>query len=200
MKGSDSMSKTIYLVRHCKAEGQAFDAKLTPTGMMQSELLTEFLYDKQINSIVSSPYKRAVDSIKPLAKRLNLPINEDNRLGERVLSSLERDDYLEMLENSFKDLDICYEGGESSRQAMNRAIGVIEDVLKGSANNIVIATHGNLMSLILKHYEPSFGFKEWKSLSNPDVYCLKFEGDSPQIVRIWQETIAVPLSEVSYGN
>jgi len=92
-----------------------------------------------------------------------------------------------MLENSFQDLNICYEGGESSLQAMNRAMGVIEDALKGSAKNIVVATHGNLMSLILKHFDPSFGFEEWKSLSNPDVYCLKFEDDTSQIDRIWQE-------------
>lgn len=181
------MDKIIYLVRHCQAEGQSSDAELTPDGMKQSELLTEFLLEKQIDSIVSSPFKRAVDSIKPLAKSLYLHIHEDNRLAERVLSSLEREDWLDMLENSFQDLNICYEGGESSLQAMNRAIRVIEDALKGSKNNIVIATHGNLMSLILKHFEPSFGFAEWKSLSNPDVYCLKFKGDTPQINRIWQE-------------
>jgi len=185
------MFKTIYLVRHCKAEGQAFDAQLTSIGKSQSEVLTEFLLDKQIDMIISSPFKRAIQTIQPLAARLGSTIKEENRLSERVLSSSDHEDWLKMIELSFKDLDICYEGGESSRHAMDRAIGVIEDVLKGTANNIVIATHGNLMSLILKHYDPSFGFDEWKSLSNPDVYCLKFEGDSPQIFRIWQETICL---------
>jgi len=68
------MDKTIYLVRHCKAEGQAPDAKLSPIGKKQSALLTEFLLEKQIDSIVSSPFKRAVDSIKPLGNRLNLHV------------------------------------------------------------------------------------------------------------------------------
>lgn len=179
------MFKTIYLVRHCKAEGQGFDAQLTPTGISQSEMLTEFLLDKQIDSIVSSPFERAIQSIKPLANRIDLQIKEDERLSERVLSSEDRENWLEMLEHSFNDLDICYDGGESSRQATNRAVEVIEEILKGSANNIVIATHGNLMSLILKHFDQSFGFEEWKALSNPDVFCLKFDGAIPQISRIW---------------
>ncbi|MBS4175099.1 histidine phosphatase family protein [Bacillus sp. FJAT-49736] len=179
------MFKTIYLVRHCKAEGQSSDVPLTALGFQQAKMLAEFFQDKQIDLIISSPFTRAIQSIEPLANSSDLQIKEDERLSERVLSSEDCENWMEMLEDSFHDLDICYEGGESSRIAMNRATQVIEDVLIDSASNILIVTHGNLMSLMLKHYDQSFGFEEWKALSNPDVYCLKFDGAAPQISRIW---------------
>jgi len=183
------MYKNIYLVRHCSAEGQAPDSDLTSLGKSQAETLTEFLLDKQIDSIITSPFKRAIESIKPLADRLGLQVKIDNRLSERILSSTIHEEWLKMLEHSFQDLDICYEGGESSRLAMKRAIEVVEDVLKSSSNNIIITTHGNLMSLILKYYDKSFGFNEWNALTNPDVFCLKFNNALPQINRVWNESM-----------
>ncbi|WP_332888779.1 histidine phosphatase family protein [Paenibacillus selenitireducens] len=55
----------IYIVRHCKAEGQSPDANLTDEGYIQAERLAEFLHHKNIESIISSPYVRAVQSIFP---------------------------------------------------------------------------------------------------------------------------------------
>ncbi|WP_332888780.1 histidine phosphatase family protein [Paenibacillus selenitireducens] len=91
-----------------------------------------------------------------------------------------------MLRNTFIDLELCYEGGESSNAAIKRALSVITDVRKNGDNNVVIATHGNLMSLLLMQFDnKQFGFEEWDALSNPDVYHLYFDGTSPTIRRIW---------------
>ncbi|MEH2169479.1 MAG: hypothetical protein V7K41_23030 [Nostoc sp.] len=35
-------------------------------------------------------------------------------------------------------------------------------------------THGNLMALILKHFDDRIGYTKWEKLSNPDVYCVQF--------------------------
>jgi 2,3-bisphosphoglycerate-dependent phosphoglycerate mutase len=53
----------IYIVRHCKAEGQSPDANLTDEGYLQAERLAEFLYDKKIESIICSPFVRANQSL-----------------------------------------------------------------------------------------------------------------------------------------
>lgn len=37
------MNKTIYLIRHCQATGQAPDAQLTGIGNKQAEDLAEFM-------------------------------------------------------------------------------------------------------------------------------------------------------------
>jgi len=180
--------KNVYVVRHCKAEGQASDAQLTAIGVEQAKKLAEFLSDKDIDCIISSPYERAYRTIKPLSDKIAVEIVLDERLTERVLSDKNHPDWRDMLRNTYDDLDICYEGGESSNTAMSRAIGVVTGVLNSEKQNIVFVSHGNLISLLLKHFDNRYGFKEWESLSNPDVFHLTFSADGkPNIHRIWAE-------------
>jgi len=178
--------KNVYVVRHCKAEGQAPDAQLTSVGIEQAEKLAELFLDKEIDFIISSPYERAYRSIKPLSDQIGIEITLDERLAERVLSNKNRPDWRDMLRKTFDDLNLCYEGGESSYTAMSRAVAVVMEVLKSEYKNIVIVSHGNLISLLLKHFDDRFGYKEWESLSNPDVFHLAFpENEKPTIRRIW---------------
>lgn len=179
------MTKNIYVVRHCKAEGQEPGAKLTDQGVRQAEELAEFLVAKNIDAIISSPFERACRTISPLADRLGIEIVSDDRLVERVLSSGNHPEWRDMLRRTYDDLELCFEGGESSSTAMRRAISVVMEALNSGSQNIVIVSHGNLISLLLKHFDNSIGFKEWAALSNPDVFQLTFSEDKPSIHRIW---------------
>ena len=76
------MSKIIYLVRHCQAEGQKIDADLTPKGIEQALLLSEYFLNKNIDMIISSPYKRAIKSATPFAQTISKEIIKDERLSE----------------------------------------------------------------------------------------------------------------------
>jgi Fructose-2,6-bisphosphatase len=180
--------KHIYLIRHCKAAGQEPGAQLTAEGHAEAELLANFLIEKQIDYIVSSPYDRAISTIQPLAQKHKLKINVDDRLRERVLSAYELDNWMERLKETYQDLDIALPGGESSREAMNRGVSAIEELLVRTERNLVVVTHGNLMSLILKYYDDQYGFDEWRGLTNPDVYEIVVDNDGvkPNINRIWK--------------
>jgi 2,3-bisphosphoglycerate-dependent phosphoglycerate mutase len=180
-------SLNIYLVRHCKANGQEPDAPLTEEGRQQANRLAELLYTKEIDCILSSPFVRATDSVAPLAKMLQLNIVTDERLAERILCGGNHPNWRDMLRNTFDDLELCYEGGESSAFAMSRAMAVIGEIRDSLRSNIVITTHGNLMALLLKACGAHVGFEEWEGLSNPDVYLLKFDGTAPTINRIWSD-------------
>lgn len=180
--------KNIYLVRHCQAEGQAANAQLTEAGKRQALRLASFLQPKNIEYIVSSPYERAYGSISPLAEQCGIDIAVDERLKERVLSGQNHSDWRDKLRMTFDDLQLCFDGGESSHQAMSRAIPVLEEVLSGSYANAVIVTHGNLLALMLKYYDDRIGYDDWEKLTNPDVYRLSFTGDScSSIERIWTD-------------
>jgi 2,3-bisphosphoglycerate-dependent phosphoglycerate mutase len=174
--------KTIYIMRHCQAEGQEPDAPLTTDGLIQSKGLVGLLADAQIERIISSPYLRARQSVTPLAQHLNIPIKLDERLIERVLCEGTNPDWQQHLETSFNDLDFSLAGGESSRAAMQRIVSVVDEVQGGTAITM-LATHGNLMALLLKHFDDSIGFAHWKSLSNPDVYLIILT-QPPQIQRL----------------
>lgn len=179
-------SKTIYLIRHCEAEGQGPDAALTLKGKEQSIQLANLLKDKGIQLVVSSTYRRAVESIRPLSIALNIPIHKDERLSERVLSPVSIENWQFHLEESFADLDLILEGGESSIQAMNRGILAIQEYLNRLEDTLAIITHGNLLALILKYYQPSIGYNEWRKLTNPDVFQLIIEKDQVTINRVWR--------------
>lgn len=70
---------------------------------------------------------------------------------------------------------------------MSRAASVVTEALNSGKKNIVIVSHGNLISLLLKHFDNRIGFKEWEGMTNPDVIQLTFlEEDKPSIQRIWK--------------
>jgi 2,3-bisphosphoglycerate-dependent phosphoglycerate mutase len=183
--------KNIYLIRHCKAFGQPSESKLTEVGLGQAQVLKDYLVKYNINYIVSSPYVRAIKTITPFAEHLNLNINVDERVREKLLLPYEVEDYTPYLLAAYEDMDTTFEGGESSNQATERAIETLSDILKLEEENVAIVTHGELFSLIIRYFDKVSGFDFWKNLSNPDVYLLRFESsDISSIIdikRIWND-------------
>lgn len=180
--------KKLYLIRHCSADGQHKDSPLTNEGIRQAHLLSVFLKDKNIDAdrIISSPYLRAIESIKPYAENNNMEVSVDDRLKERILSEDPIDDWLEVLEQSFTDLNFNLPGGESGNDAIQRAQAVIENMHKDNkATNVIIVSHGNLIALLLNQYKPGFGFDGWKKLRNPDIYLIDFEVNDQSVESLW---------------
>lgn len=178
------MNQIMYLVRHAKATGQAPDAPLTSEGIAQAEALAECLSGVGIGQIVSSPFARALQSIKPLSMRLNIEIKLDERLIEAALSTIDYSDWLDKLRATFSDFELSFEGGESSGAATTRALAAINDAL--DTDPIVVVTHGRLMTLILKHFNSKYGFEEWRNLTTPDVFRIVIKENESQVDRIWQ--------------
>lgn len=179
--GWGNMGKIIYLIRHCEATGQAPDAELTEMGKKQAQELAEFLKNRQVIHFISSPFTRAIQSIEPAADRLDLPIEIDDRLAERVLSSEDLPDWMEKLEESFEDADLKFAGGESGKEATDRAMEVLNEMEDRTA----AVTHGNLLGLLLKQIDASYGFSEWRRLTNPDVYEVEIRDGAPSVKRLW---------------
>lgn len=183
--------KNIYLIRHCKAFGQPAEAELTEVGLAQAQELKNYLLKYNINYIVSSPYVRAIKTITPFAEHLNLKINIDERVREKLLLPYVVEDYTPYLLAAYEDMDITFEGGESSNQATKRAIEALNDTLKLEEENVAVVTHGELFSLIMRYFDKVSGFDFWKNLSNPDVYLLRFESSDINsiidIKRIWKD-------------
>ncbi|MDM5197765.1 histidine phosphatase family protein [Fictibacillus enclensis] len=175
--------KRVIAVRHCKASGQERNAVLTKEGIAQSQKLKAFLMMKPIDRIISSPFVRAVDTIEPLAHFKNLPIETDERLGERILSSMDLPDWLDHLEYSFTNFEAVLEGGESSQRATDRVSELIRDIQASPDQCTVLVTHGNLLALLLRTFDERIGFSDWKQFSNPDVYEIVL--DEGRVQKIW---------------
>ena len=178
--------RSLILVRHCEAAGQEPDAPLTETGWQQATELTDFLSAFPIDAIVSSAYRRTRETVAPVAELLHLRVKTDARLNERVLSPHPIDHWREVVRDSFADTDLRAPGGESASDVIQRAWPVLHGLLSGPAGLPVVVTHGNLLALVLHSIDPAFGYAEWESLSNPDVYRLRVNGDSGlRFCRLW---------------
>ncbi|GGM23371.1 phosphoglycerate mutase [Paraliobacillus quinghaiensis] len=181
--------KRLIMIRHCQAESQHKDAPLTKSGVNQAHRLAEFLNNnKQIklDRIITSPFMRAIETIRPYADHHNISIEKDRRLQERLLSDQPIDDWLDVLEKSFLDFDFRLPGGESSNDALKRGIQVLNEALQDQDNEqIAIVTHGNLLSILLSEFDKEFGFYQWKTLKNPDVFLIEKDIDSYRLEHIW---------------
>lgn len=178
--------KQIYFVRHCKAIGQEPEARLTEEGIRQARELAEFLKNKNIEYIISSPFERAIETIKPLCKMVACDFHIDNRLQERILSKAPLDNWMEILEQSYENYELKLDGGESSTEAVERGMSVVREMIARPEKSICVVTHGALLSLLIRQFNKEFGFEDWKKLSNPDVYKLEIQGDQAFIERVWQ--------------
>lgn len=179
------MEKKIYVIRHCEAEGQPSESSLTKRGYKQAIELAKFFSNIKIDRIITSPFVRAIQSIEPLVENTKIEVEIESRLSERILSVKDLPDWLEKLKATFSNMDLKFEGGESSKEATCRIVSVIHEVLNSENKNTIIVTHGNLMSLLLNYINQEFGFEQWKNLSNPDVFLLHFINNKISFERVW---------------
>ena len=175
----------LVLVRHATATGQDADATLTIEGERQAHMLADLLLRLQIQRVISSPFVRATASVEPFCRRADLRLETDDRLVERVLSARNLPDWREHLRRSFDELDLCLDGGESSRTAQARGTSAVRAAL-ASGERCVLVTHGNLLALILKSIDATVGFDLWSRLSNPDAFVIHVEDERPTgFSRVW---------------
>lgn len=81
--------------------------------------------------------------------------------------------------------ELKLDGGESSTEAVERGMSVVREMIARPEKSICVVTHGALLSLLIRQFNKEFGFKDWKKLSNPDVYKLEIQGDQAFIERVW---------------
>ncbi|MCI8372738.1 MAG: histidine phosphatase family protein [Lachnospiraceae bacterium] len=80
---------TIYFVRHAQSN---YDNHVKQTrersvkGLQNRTLVTEYLSTKEINVVLSSMYKRAVDTVMPFAERQQLPVEITEKINPVLCS------------------------------------------------------------------------------------------------------------------
>ncbi|MDQ0352113.1 2,3-bisphosphoglycerate-dependent phosphoglycerate mutase [Alkalibacillus filiformis] len=179
------VDQKVYIVRHCKAEGQEASSQLTEQGEKQADRLRDFFSNQRVDQIITSPYERAIQSIMPTAQEHQLDLFVAEDLKERKLSSENLSDWMDRLEQTYQDFDLKLTGGESSREAAERALKVLTDIKLSQNKATIVVSHGGLISLILNHFDPTFGFKGWKELTNPDIYEINLT--RREVKRIWNQ-------------
>jgi 2,3-bisphosphoglycerate-dependent phosphoglycerate mutase len=188
------METRIFMVRHADSPfvfGQERSRGLSEQGNVDALKVADLLDLFDIDYVCSSNYARAVQTVQYIASRKNLHIIEFEELRERPIKGLgfraPWEELLIAIEKSFIDLDFALEGGESIREAQSRAIPKIEKLLfEHNGKNVVIGTHGNIMTIIMNYFDKNYGYDFWMGTSKPDIYEMTFIGTELKgINRIW---------------
>lgn len=189
------MKTTLYMVRHAESpysDGTERTRGLTDKGWLAVEKVTEVLMGEGIDRIVSSPYARAILTVEGLAKQLNLTVESYENLRERHFMRedirLSNEEFMTTLISKFDDLDFAFPGGESNRECQRRAVDVLSTIIAESkGKKIVIGTHGNVMTMMMKHFDASYGYDFLSQTSKPDIYKLVFdELELVEVIRLWE--------------
>ncbi|MBR6254087.1 MAG: histidine phosphatase family protein [Clostridiales bacterium] len=172
---------TVYFVRHCKSNSRNhddFSRELTEQGLKDRELVTRFFKDKEIGAVLSSPYKRAIDTVKPVADERGLVIRTFDDLRERETGRGWIEDFLDYVKAQWTDMNYKFPEGESLLDVQARNVAVLEDIVREyEGQNVVVGSHGTALSTIVNYYDKSFGFEEFYEIIDIMPWIVAFEFD-----------------------
>jgi len=179
---------TIYLIRHAHATWrQDEDRRLSRAGLRAAALVADCLASRPIVAVYTSPSIRSVETVEPLARRLGLRPEPVPDLRERELPVVPPGEFEALVRRAWSSAADAPGGGESNVQAQARGLAVVRTVVaRHIGAEVVLATHGNLLALVLNALDSRFGYEFWRGLSFPDIYRLAFDGLALRDVeRLW---------------
>jgi len=181
----------IYFIRHAESDKSVRDGRIRPLtekGLADRTLATAFLRDKQIDAVLSSPFKRAVDTVADFAEQNNLPIELVEDFREQKSSKgmgSDKPDIYPFLERQWADFTYTLAEGESLSEVQGRNIAALQEVLtRYRDKNIVIGTHATALSTIINYYDNTYGFVDFMAMVNRLPWAVTMAFDKNRCVGI----------------
>ncbi len=174
----------LYFVRHAQPLYRNHDdagRELSPKGWEDRRLVTDFLMDKEIDAVLSSPYCRAADTVRHFADTVRLPIIHMPDFREREVAGEWIDDFDSFCRNQWADFEYRLPGGECLREVQERNIAGVQRVLKEyEGQRVVIGGHGTSIATVLNHFDPGFAYEGFESIRRlmPWIVRLDFDGET----------------------
>ena len=177
----------VYFVRHAEPNNQNHDEmtrELTPKGMADRALVTAFLADKRVNAVLSSPYKRAVDTVSHYAKAYGMEVTTIEGFHEQRVDGWVND-FFAFVHRQWTDFDARLGGGETLREVQQRNMAALHGVLERYAGRtVVIGSHGTALSCIVNHYQPAFGEEDFLKILHLTPWVVRFTFDGAHCLGI----------------
>lgn len=183
----------IYFVRHAQPDSTIADDRtrpLTEEGMRDTKEVTAHLRNKNLQYLMSSPYKRSMDTIKDLADTLHMEIHTDEDFRERAIGIGYLGDAEQYIRNMWADVHFRSEGAECLAEVQERNIRGLKKVLSSHPDEtIVIATHGTALSSILNYYNCEFNVDAFFRLLRYRPYIIRVDFDGEVCVGMTEELL-----------
>ena len=186
---------TVYFVRHAEPNYNNHDdmsRELTAKGLEDRKLVTKFLHDKSVDIVLSSPFKRAVDTVREFAEEKGLEIGIVEDFRERRIDSVWIEDFNGFCKAQWADFNYKLSDGECLAEVQERNIAALQKVLKEYAGNtIVVGSHGTALSTIVNYYDKSFGHAEFEKIRGLMPWVVEFQFEEQECVDMKQYNLFI---------
>lgn len=179
--------KNLYLIRHGKAamDGSDRERVLDTDGIIQAASLCKKIktqFKDQKIRIISSPFKRAMQTIEKLSQDMSADIEKSQSLEEINIGKDQNLSKHQIIEKMWSDENFKVQNGSSQSEHVDKIKDefnqILDDFYKNDYNLILIS-HGNSIGIILKYFlDTEFTFNDWKKISMPDMFCLSFNEEN----------------------
>lgn len=172
---------TIYFVRHAESDHTVREdtiRPLTAKGYADALRITAALKREKIVRVYSSPYIRTIDTIRDLARTLELDIITIDDLRERKVGGWV-EDFLAFAKKQWEDFSFKNIDGECLEEVQKRNVAANFNIIEDNPNaEVVVGTHGTVLSTIMNYFDPNFGFDDFYQIIDkmPFILCFTFEG------------------------
>ena len=174
---------TLILVRHAQSAPDPAlperDWPLSELGRQQAAELAPALKELGVDVLASSPFVRAVATLKPYADAAGLPIAVDEDLRERALGGWLPDiaQVEDAIARMHADLDFRLEGGETGRSCICRFEAALASVVVANrGRTVAVGSHGGVLGhLLARQGEPLAG-AFWRRIRNPHIFVFDAAG------------------------
>ena len=179
--------KNLYLIRHGKAamEGSDRERVLDSDGTIQATSLCKKIkiqFQNQKIRIISSPFKRAMQTIEKLSQDMAADIETSQSLEEINIGKDQKLSKHQIIEKMWNDKNFKVENGASQSEHVDKIKDQMNEILDNfykNDYNLILISHGNSIGIILKYFlNTNFTFNDWKKISMPDMYCLSFNEEN----------------------
>lgn len=182
------MITVVYFVRHAEPNYENHDdmtRELSAKGLKDRKLVTKFLMDKNIQIVLSSPYKRAVDTVREFAEKKEMNIDIIDGFRERKVDSLWIEDFNSFCKKQWEDFEYKLSDGECLKEVQDRNILALKNIVeKFKGKNIVVGSHGTALSTIVNYYDKKFGYSDFNEIRQLMPWVVKFVFDEETCVDI----------------
>lgn len=174
-----------------------YDCDLSKTGYNQGNLVCDYIIKNiKVDAFYSSDLIRAVNTIKPAADALGLPINLEpdfRELGVGIWDGMPFDDIPKLYPEEFeawtnKEPNFAPEGGETWENLVVRSTTRLRELgEQNDGKTIIIATHGGVIKVLLECFSGAAqNDLEWVS--------------NASITEIWYENGQFEIKKVSFDD
>ena len=111
---------TFYFVRHAHSPyipNREAERGLSEQGRRDASRVTEILTQYDIDVVVSSPYARAVETVRETAEIVGTEVRTECGFRERTLAESHVEDFEEAITKVWEEPSFAWPGGESNEAA-----------------------------------------------------------------------------------